>query len=190
MISSLTHLSQSLVSRWLKLRHGEARWMGYFQQRVAFSQVLPYIYLSKQTTKTRRYYVYLFGLGWFQPWIGVITTASLYLGRLVTNQVKLWVQQPRPYNSYSEVEFLLRQKHTYSFPSQSTMSAMTCLLGYRRAGYGWWSNYYFGVLLFILGTTRVYRGLHYPHDLVASMALAVLVNYWVAWLGGLVSVLF
>jgi membrane-associated phospholipid phosphatase len=173
------------MSQWYQMvRDWESTGIVQFQTHIPTQVALPYIYFSKKITKTNRYYVYLLGLLYQNPKIFSETVLVFYLCRTVTNCIKMYLKQPRPYNSYTNIRYLTKHKTSYSFPSQSMMSAVIVYHAYQRVGLGWISNYYFGSIILLLAITRIYRGLHYPHDMVVSLVLGYLIEvavlYWLS----------
>ena len=118
---------------------------------------------------------------YFDQYIFIRTVFVFYLSRLVTNYIKTVTKQPRPYNSYVSINYLTKHKTSYSFPSQSTMSAIIVYNAYKNVEAGWLFDYYFGSIIVLLVMTRIYRGLHYPHDCLLSIILAWSVDLMVSY---------
>jgi undecaprenyl-diphosphatase len=102
--------------------------------------------------------------------------ASAFLSRIVIVEViKRIVNHPRPYEIVSNIHPLLSDaEHGMSFPSGHTVI-------YFSFAFAFWGTEYFWPFLVLatLGSVaRVYVGVHFPVDIVASVIIAAIV----AWL--------
>jgi len=175
-VDKFTDSKDRMSQLYYTLRNWESQIVTKIQSLILTQTALPYIHFSKKITKTNRYYIYLGGLLFFDITIFWKTVVIFYLSRFLTLILKNYLKQPRPYNSYNEIRYLSKPKTSYSFPSQSMVSAVIVYHSYRRIGLGWISDYYFGFIMMLLSITRIYRGLHYPHDMIVSLALGYLVE--------------
>lgn len=116
--------------------------------------------------------------------VGLAITASV----VASNQlIKLFVERERPIFAVPGAQgdyshgFLARILPTekYSFPSQSASLAMSgaCILGYAFPG---WDKYFF-TLAALNGLARIYKGAHYPSDVLAGFALGAGVTSAMLW---------
>ena len=84
-----------------------------------------------------------------------------------------WVAEPRPYTALAHVELLVQRSGDFSFVSDHAAMAGAVATGLlyveRRLGVFTW----FAAL--VLAFARVYVGAHYPHDVVAGLALGAAV---------------
>jgi hypothetical protein len=153
----------------------------YLMPRTAMQACIAF---SKICTKRYAYFVYMGVVCSVHPLLGGQTIMLFYLSRQVVMVLKHVVRQGRPYNEYpTSILYFHKRKHTYSFPSQSVVS-----LGIVRLAVGrcmtlaavaapppfWfaWTDAYFTVVLVAVALTRIYRGLHYVHDMLCSALLA------------------
>ena len=64
------------------------------------------------------------------------------------------------------------QKKSYSFPSQSVQSIYIIYYNYKNLCNNYIIDGYFTFILLLLIITRLYRGLHYCHDMLFSIIFA------------------
>lgn len=107
---------------------------------------------------------------------------SFALSGLLSQALKRLIERPRPPDLGAKAldEYL----HAYSFPSgHATTSfalavvAISITHGTRRAWIGWLAV----VLALMIGYSRVYRGVHYPSDVLGGALLGALVSLGVLW---------
>ena len=163
--------TQYFSSTYYALRDLEAICISWLQRTLPPGLVSPLTKTSKQLTRTNRYYAYFALLTYLSPVISFQTVCLFYGSRLVTSGVKLLTKQPRPYNSYSTISHLAKHKTSYSLPSQSMMSSLIVQRGFLLSTRSSWLDGYFQVVIALLSFTRMYRGLHYPHDFLISWIL-------------------
>lgn len=104
----------------------------------------------------------------------IYTGIHLLIIQAINRFIKFIVKRPRP-----DKIFHLVQETNYSFPSGHSMSAM--------AGYGLWiievknSNLKYknglvvilGLMIFLIGLSRIYLGVHYFSDVIGGFLLAL-----------------
>lgn len=103
----------------------------------------------------------------------ILGTLTLWI---VVELIKSLIKRPRPYIYLKDVRIIGIRARGKSFPSGHTSQAFymaTLLVQYFKA------NIIISVLLYIIalivGTTRMYMGMHYPRDVLAG---AVLGTFW------------
>ena len=97
-------------------------------------------------------------------------TTVLVLSSIVNLMLKRWINRPRPLGEH------LVEVFTLSFPSGHAMSAMAfygflVYLTWRYAGRLWLKNVLTLLCVFLIfgiGISRIYLGVHYPSDVVAG----------------------
>lgn len=99
---------------------------------------------------------------------------TVLLGWAASNLVKFTVAEPRPCRSIARLTTLLScpPPGDYAFPSNHAAlagaSAAALWLAWRRLGV------LAAALALLMGFSRVYVGVHYPHDVLAGFAIGVL----------------
>lgn len=131
------------------------------------------IKISKFLTRTKSYYIYFIVLCYCNYTILPRVILTFYLSRYINTKLKYKVKQQRPYNDFPEViKFFKKQKNSYSFPSQSTQSIYIIYYSYKSSCSNYIIDLYFWSILLLLIFTRLYRGLHYLHDMVFSLVFS------------------
>ena len=120
--------------------------------------------------------------------LGIYCAVSIVLTFLVVNcAVKPLVARPRPYDLFPEIQILAHAEHDYSFPSGHSANSFavawilfkmtrkaygTSRVMFRKAGkpYGIAAL----VLAALIAFSRLYVGVHYPTDVLAGIAIAIL----------------
>lgn len=85
--------------------------------------------------------------------------------------LKAFFYRPRPFLFWESVNVVGHRPTNDSFPSGHTSDMVTAafLLNYFYPGAGKWAY----PLAFLVAITRVYRGVHYPTDLIGGAALGI-----------------
>jgi len=118
---------------------------------------------------------------------GRVMAVMLGVTLLLTDQIsshviKPWVARTRPCFEVAGVEALMAQVRSSSFPSSHAANIFGAATMLSLGAGGWWRLTY--ALAILVGLSRVYVGVHYPSDVVAGMALGILVGATVWALGG------
>jgi hypothetical protein len=98
---------------------------------------------------------------------------------LIANQAlsHLW-DRPRPYEAHANIVPLLTRSGDPSFPSDHATAALSIAFGVlfvsRRAGW------FFVAFAGLVAVSRVLAGMHYPTDVLASLAVSVAAGYLAA----------
>ena len=133
------------------------------------------VYVTKACTSKHAYWSYMLLLLGHYPSIGVQTAGLFYLSRRLNTVLKHLVRQPRPYNEYPHmILYFKKRKRSLSFPSQSVQSLWIIrdAVGRMPTRHALPMLVYFTAVLAGVCLTRMYRGLHYPHDFLFSLLLA------------------
>lgn len=105
---------------------------------------------------------------------------ALVLSGIIVASLKILVNEPRPYTVLGHVRQLVTPTEPFSFPSghnSSTFSIATVLIGRFK------KNRILVVLLLafciVIAFSRIYVGVHYPHDVVVGAMIGVLSGVFV-----------
>ena len=106
--------------------------------------------------------------------VGIYCAASMILTFLVVNcAIKPLVARVRPYDLFTEIQILAHAEHDFSFPSgHSANSFAVAWILFRMTPkkYGVPAV----VLAALIAFSRLYVGVHYPTDVLAGTAIAIL----------------
>ena len=131
------------------------------------------IRISKYLTKTKSYYIYFGILCYCNYVILPRVLLTFYISRYINTKIKYKIKQKRPYNDFPElIKYYKKRKDSYSFPSQSTQSIYIIYYSYNTSCSYYFIDLYFWSILVLLMFTRLYRGLHYLHDMLFSLLFA------------------
>ena len=150
----------------------EAYYITLFQYNYTYESAHKYIKISKKLTKTNRYYIYFFILFYYNYLLFIKTVLVFYASRIINTFIKNKIKQKRPYNNYTHIKYYNKQKDSYSLPSQSIQSIVIVYNAYKMIFNSLFIDIYFGFIIGLLCITRMFRGLHYPHDFIISWLIA------------------
>ena len=153
----------------------ELYFIKFIQTNITTKKAKLLIHCSNILTKKNKYLIYLFILFLKDINVFIRTYITIYLSRDINLRLKHSIQEKRPFNHSSNlVKVVDRRKYSYSFPSQSIQTYILLYLS-SIASFPYLLTYIFFYTIFILlFITRIYRGLHYPHDFLASYTLAII----------------
>ena len=105
--------------------------------------------------------------------VGAYCAVSMVLTFLVVNcAVKPLVARVRPYDLFPEIQLLVRAEHDFSFPSGHSANSFAVawiLLRMTKKRYGVPAV----TLAALIALSRLYVGVHYPTDVLAGTAIAI-----------------
>ena len=116
-------------------------------------------------------------------WKGYYLLSASFVGTILSQSLKLICRVPRPWvkdPSFTVVESAKSGATGYSFPSGHTQGATCTYGGIARMTKRSWLRWVMGLLVLLIGFSRMYLGAHYPSDVGAGLVLgaaAVLVMY-------------
>jgi len=107
----------------------------------------------------------------------------IFLLGLATNLIiKVAIHDPRPYWLDPRVRLLARPESTFGIPSGHSQNAVAIwgmLAVYLAKGWAWTVAF---LLIFCVGFSRMYLGVHFPTDVFAGWALGILGLLLILWL--------
>ena len=115
--------------------------------------------------------------------IGISIITNLGIVTILNQIIKFIMQRPRP------TEYRLIEETGFSFPSGHSMVSMA-FYGYliyliykniQNKYIKWILILLLGLLIFIVGTSRIYLGVHYPSDVLTGFLLAI--SYLIIFIG-------
>ena len=97
--------------------------------------------------------------------------------QLSAGVLKPLFQRPRPCTALPDVHLLVNNKISYSLPSAHAANffAVAAFFGYYFKKYRWW----FFIIAFVVGLSRISVGVHYPFDVLAGGVLGIACAYLV-----------
>lgn len=107
--------------------------------------------------------------------IAKICLIALILSGIIAACVKLLVHQPRPFAVLENVRQLTIPSESNSFPSghtSSTLSIITVLVWKFRDKK--WLVALLACFGFLIGFSRIYCGVHFPHDILAGALIGII----------------
>ena len=109
-----------------------------------------------------------------------MSMALLFCGLLGNLILKPWVGRIRPYDINTAIELLLPPLSDFSFPSGHTYAAfagaVTLFCFYKKSGVAAL------ILACLIAFSRLYFYVHFPTDVLAGMAMGVLLAFLSIWL--------
>ena len=114
--------------------------------------------------------------------LGMQVGMILMLSNSINGFLKVSFHGPRPY-WISPLVKGLGSETSFGLPSNHAQSAAVLwgiVAAYLRKGWAWWGA---GVLVFLISFSRLYLGVHFPHDVLVGLALGLLllwlvVRFW------------
>ena len=120
--------------------------------------------------------------------VGLGMAIAMAIGLLVCNvTLKPLVMRPRPYDYQADVfhkiiPLLVEKQHDFSFPSGHTIASFEAATVIAINNKKWGVAAL--VLAVLIAFSRMYLYLHYPTDVLASVALGIAFAYLGNWLAG------
>lgn len=113
-----------------------------------------------------------------EPRLGLRTLLAMIIAQYIVMLIKDIVQEPRPFMADSRIAS--DGEHGFSFPSGHAMGSMVfyglLLLWTEKI----WLRWVLGAVIFSIGLSRNYLGVHYPHDVLTGWILGIMYLY--GWL--------
>ena len=113
--------------------------------------------------------------------IAIICLLSLLIADGIALVLKYAVAEPRPFVALDNVRLLISESDMNSFPSghaTSTFSVIAVLLFKLKNNY---IKVILAIFAILIAFSRIYVGVHYPHDVVCGTVLGIAVAYAVCY---------
>jgi membrane-associated phospholipid phosphatase len=147
------------------------------------------VYFNKYLTCIKSMNLYLSIILYYDFYLFLYMISTLYCSRTTNYMIKNYYKKTRPYNRNPlYIKYFNIRKQSYSFPSQSILniSVFYNTIYY----YNIYNNTYlfiyfklwYYLLLISLSITRMYRGLHYPHDIIISYLYGLFLVKFIMWI--------
>ncbi len=109
---------------------------------------------------------------------GILILSSYLPSQLICITLKAWIARPRPTIFVSNLSFL-NEMWGFAFPSahSTTAFALAIVLGAQYFRYRW----IFMTLACLVGTSRIFLGVHYPSDVLAGAFLGITIGALVSF---------
>ena len=142
-------------------------------QKIPYKNFKYIIKLSKNLTKRKYYFIYFFIILYYNTYLFIKCIITFYISRYINILIKNTIKQKRPYNEYpNQIKWFKKQKTSYSFPSQSIQTICIIYFAFIENCNYIFIHIYFLFIIMLLTVTRMYRGLHYLHDILLSIWFA------------------
>mmetsp|Transcript_10831 Transcript_10831/g.32579 ORF Transcript_10831/g.32579 Transcript_10831/m.32579 type:complete len:226 (-) Transcript_10831:370-1047(-) len=168
-------------SAWWRFKELEARCViAPLQRAASYESMEPLVKLTKACTRRGAYAAYgAVVLGACPRKRYAELAVAFVVSRRVNEALKQWASQARPYVEFpGTVAYFKKRKLSHSFPSQSVQTLCVAWCAFHNDEDSWsgsvrrFGSYYVALLICLVAVVRVYRGLHYPHDVLCSLAIA------------------
>ena len=162
---------------WWTVKKMEAMWIiKPLQGMASYETVEPVVKMTKAATRKGAYVAYGAVLVGACPRARYAELALAFVvSRRVNETLKKWISQPRPYVEFPSVNYFKKRKLSHSFPSQSVQTLCIAWCAFHDMDGGsirTFGSAYVAILIFFVAIVRIYRGLHYPHDVLCSLLIA------------------
>lgn len=112
--------------------------------------------------------------------IAILGLSALFIADVTVYVLKYLVAEPRPFLTLTNVELLVPEEHSYSFPSGHAASsfASAYVIGskikitYNKNNYG--VMYLMMAFAVLIGFSRIYIGVHYPYDVIVGALVGII----------------
>lgn len=154
-----------------KIIQHEINIIQYLQSNISYSYIKPLISFNKYSTSKKCILSFTGLFILFDIKLFTKLSIGLFLSRTSNHYIKYYFKADRPYNKYpNKIKFYKKKKKlSYSFPSQSIQNITIIYYICNPANYIF--IYYYWYLIIMIGLTRMFRGLHYLHDIIFSYFL-------------------
>lgn len=189
-MSSLSIYSSSIMN-YIKYKIIEYELYSIYilQKYCDHSIIFNIVYFNKYLTCLKSMYLYLSIILYYDFYLFLYMISSLYSSRTTNYYIKNYFKKARPYNRNPlYIKYFNKKKESYSFPSQSILNISVfynTIYYYNEYNtYSWFIffQYSYYILLLSLSITRMYRGLHYPHDIIISYLYGLFLVQFIMWI--------
>lgn len=170
-LSTIKNCFFHLIQRFEIIKDIESLILTALQLTLNHQYIQSLIFITKLFTRRKIFFVYFIILYFHNCKLFLHTVTHFYLSRYILSYIKHAAQQKRPYIEYSNtITHFNKRKESFSFPSQSMQSITFIYYSFDKIYHNnFYFHFYFITLSILLAFTRMYRGLHYPHDFIFSI---------------------
>jgi membrane-associated phospholipid phosphatase len=183
----LTNMKNSIIER-------ELYTIYLLQKYLVSSYIFDIVSYNKYLTSFNSISLYLSIVLYYDIYLFIYIILTLTTSRTTNRYIKDYCKKERPYNrNPGYIQYFIKRKQSYSFPSQSILNISVLYNSIYYYNKVYYENYinstWFCMISFIyymlfisLSITRMYRGLHYPHDIIISYLYSIFVVKFIMWL--------
>ena len=159
----------------------EVGFINGLQNSIKYNNIIIIIKYTKYITRKWNVLYFIFVTLYFNWLLSIKLGLGIFISRTSNYYIKNYYKAERPYNRFPEVikYYKKKKKLSYSFPSQSIQNITVLYYIYQPNMYIIQLLYWF--IFMTISITRIFRGLHYPHDILFSYLYAYFISILINW---------
>lgn len=112
--------------------------------------------------------------------IGIRVAVILLLSASVNDSLKMFFHDPRPY-WYSTEVIAYAKESSFGLPSGHAQIAFSVWGMLANGIHKWWGWFFAILIILLIGISRLYLGVHFPHDIIIGWLVGALLLFLVVW---------